>query len=109
MGGASPCKTLVVGGGGGEAAGAGVTPWVLQAIPPVPCSQGRGGGLRRGARNSYPISDQNMCFQLPYFGPDLKFDTVRILDQTGLISFACDATSADSDCHRKPTNNGLFF
>ena len=35
-----------------------------------------GGGVQHVSWNPYPISDQNLCFSLPYFRPDQKFDTL---------------------------------
>ena len=36
-----------------------------------------GGGVRHASWNTYPISDQNLWFSLPYFTPDEKFDTLN--------------------------------
>ena len=33
-------------------------------------------GVQHATWNSYPISDQNLWFSLPYFRPDQKFDTL---------------------------------
>ena len=35
-----------------------------------------GGDVRHASWNSYPISDQNLWFFLPFFWPDQKFDSL---------------------------------
>jgi len=50
--------------------------YFLCDIPGGGLPEDLGGGVRRASGNPYPTSDQDMWFSLPYFRPDLKFDTL---------------------------------